>query len=258
MPERRRAPAPPPVAKRRRSIAQPLTLVLIAAGAGAAFAPQTRPYVTAVATTVVARADAFLNPRAGAVQHDAARDSVVATPPAAPTVAVADSAAAHDSSATAAADSAIAAPSNSAATVTGRLPVAPLPVEGALPANFRMAPTAAVGFIRIVTRGGSARARVDGRTLGFTPYVARVEPGMHYVSVEGAGDIFLPTQHSIDAAEGDTADAVFTAPGASQPPRRPAPPVPVAAAPVSATTPQPATPAPPTPDTTRPPAPAPR
>ena len=71
-----------------------------------------------------------------------------------------------------------------------------------------------------MSRGGSARARVDGRSYGFTPVVVRVAPGSHAVSVEGAGDAFLPSQLSLDVVGGDTANAVFTARGWT--PTRPA------------------------------------
>jgi hypothetical protein len=232
MPERRRAPAPAAPVRRRRSIALPLALVVAALGTGAAFAPPTRPYVRAAADTVVSRVDGFLNPPADFPRHDAAdslasASQVAATPDsvATPVATPGDSATVDTSASASAASAASGAPA--------RVPVAPLPSEGALPANFRRAPTEALSFIRVVTRGGSARARIDGRTLGFTPYVARVEPGMHYVSVEGAGDTFLPTQHAIDAAEGDTTDAVFTAPGWQAAARRAAVPAPVSSVPAA-------------------------
>ncbi|HET7457329.1 MAG TPA: serine/threonine-protein kinase, partial [Gemmatimonadaceae bacterium] len=75
-----------------------------------------------------------------------------------------------------------------------------------------------VGYLRIVTRGGSARVRIDGRGgFGFTPLVVRLDPGPHSVTVEGAGDAFLPSQLAVDVAGGDTASAVFTARGWSTP-----------------------------------------
>ena len=226
-PERRRGAHARPAAPRRRSIALPLTLVVVAMGAAASVAPPTRPYVTAAADSVAMRVNGFLNPPSAFPRRAPAGDSLATTTAAAPAHV------AGDSTLASAPDTAVAASGGDSATVAaargaqvaaaGHVAAARTPIEVAMPANFRMAPSAAMSFVRIVTRGGSARARIDGRTLGFTPYVARVEPGMHYVSVEGAGDTFLPTQHAIDAVEGDTTEAVFTAPGWSAPARRAAP-----------------------------------
>jgi serine/threonine protein kinase len=67
------------------------------------------------------------------------------------------------------------------------------------------------GYIRVVARGGAAKVRVDGQTLGFTPLVVRVDPGTHYVSLESSGDAFLPAQLTIEAVGNDTVSALFTA-----------------------------------------------
>jgi serine/threonine protein kinase len=67
------------------------------------------------------------------------------------------------------------------------------------------------GYIRVFARGGAARVRIDGRTLGFSPLVARVEPGLHVVSLEGSGDAFLPPQITVNATASDTSIAAFTA-----------------------------------------------
>jgi hypothetical protein len=66
-------------------------------------------------------------------------------------------------------------------------------------------------YIRIVTRGGAARVRVDGTMYGFTPLVIKVDAGTHYVSLESSGDAFLPAQLTIDAVSNDTVQALFTA-----------------------------------------------
>ena len=75
------------------------------------------------------------------------------------------------------------------------------------------------GFIKVQIHGGSAPAVIDGRSLDFTPYVARVEPGTHYVSVRGAGDMFLPSQVTVSVTPNDTAIAVFAVPGWRRPTR---------------------------------------
>jgi ribosomal protein L40E len=67
------------------------------------------------------------------------------------------------------------------------------------------------GYIRVVARGGAAKVRVDGQTLGFTPLVVRVDPGTHYVTLESSGDAFLPAQLTIEAVANDTVSALFTA-----------------------------------------------
>lgn len=71
------------------------------------------------------------------------------------------------------------------------------------------------GYIRIVTRGGAAKVRLDGRTLGFTPLVVRVDAGSHYVSLESAGDAFMPDHLNVEAVANDTVNAVFAATGRS-------------------------------------------
>ena len=88
---------------------------------------------------------------------------------------------------------------------------------GALPRGINGADDA--GYLRVVTRGGSARARVDGRSFGFTPLVVRLGPGPDTVTVVGAGDAFLQSQLSVDVVGGDTASAVFTARGGGVPAR---------------------------------------
>jgi hypothetical protein len=55
-----------------------------------------------------------------------------------------------------------------------------------------------------------AAVRIDGRTYGFSPAIVSVEPGTHLVTVDGAGDAFLPSQRIVDAIAKDTTAAVFT------------------------------------------------
>jgi serine/threonine protein kinase len=69
------------------------------------------------------------------------------------------------------------------------------------------------GYIRILARGGAAKVRLDGRTLGFTPLVVRVDVGGHFVSLESAGDAFMPDHLNVEATANDTVNAVFIATG---------------------------------------------
>ncbi len=69
----------------------------------------------------------------------------------------------------------------------------------------------APAYIQVITRGGTAKVRVDGRTYGFSPLIVRVDPGTHYVSLESAGDAFLPSQLTIQTVANDTTPAVFSA-----------------------------------------------
>jgi len=69
----------------------------------------------------------------------------------------------------------------------------------------------APAYIQVITRGGTAKVRVDGRTYGFSPLIVPVDPGIHYVSLEGAGDAFLPSQLTIHTVVNDTTPAVFSA-----------------------------------------------
>ncbi len=67
------------------------------------------------------------------------------------------------------------------------------------------------GYIRVIAKGGAAKVRIDGHTLGFTPLVIRIESGNHYVSLESAGDAFEPAQLNVEVVTKDTVTAVFTA-----------------------------------------------
>jgi serine/threonine protein kinase len=99
---------------------------------------------------------------------------------------------------------------SSPATVVHRRPVAvdTALYGGHMPAEGTQEMPA---YIRVVARGGAGKVRVDGRALGFTPLVVRVDAGSHLVTLESSGDAFLPAQISIEAVSNDTVQALFTA-----------------------------------------------
>ena len=198
-----------------------LSLLLTAAGVGAAaFVPATRPTVlhgwdvarAALASALPRRAQAVAaavrSPSAPAAETAATADGVA-------TSVAADSAIlAADSATWTSADSGAAQP----ARVRERAPIGLDPAllgAAALgaPDGRLAAGRGAPGYVRVVTRGGSARVRVDGQRFGFTPQLLRVDAGPHVVTVEGAGDAFLPSQLRVEVVAGDTAAAVFTPPG---------------------------------------------
>jgi hypothetical protein len=81
-------------------------------------------------------------------------------------------------------------------------------------AATRTAPRMQYGWLRIVINGGTAPAKIDGVRQGSTPIIRRVEEGEHLVTVEGAGDSFLPSQITVTVGAGDTSVAVFATPEA--------------------------------------------
>jgi len=101
--------------------------------------------------------------------------------------------------------------SNSDAHAPKRAPVAIDPTLFPAHAPPRDLITEDVAYIRVSARGGAAHVRVDGKTLGFSPLVVRVDAGPHVVSLEGSGDAFLPTQITVSPNPGDTSVAAFTA-----------------------------------------------
>ena len=120
-------------------------------------------------------------------------------------------------------------PADSATALPAALPELarrPIGVDSTgIASSFRRIARAETGWLRVITQGGSARVRMDGRTFGFTPQFLRVEPGEHVVTVEGAGDTFFPSQVIVSVTAGDTSSAVFsTASAAAQKGDRPAPP----------------------------------
>ena len=200
------------------------TLLVIGVAIGAAMlVPATRPTVLATWSALRARVAERL-PGATAAASD-----VPAAPPAP----------SHDSTAVAAAgrergDSVAAedvAHAGAAAHDSTPEPVrerAPIGLDPAMVGTSTVAATGAgaghtlsaedgPGFLHVTTRGGSARVRVDGQRYGFTPLVLKVEAGRHVVTVEGAGDAFLPLQLTVDVSPADTTAAVFTAPSFTRP-----------------------------------------
>lgn len=87
---------------------------------------------------------------------------------------------------------------------------------GSQPAPFRSAATIEHGFVKVAVRGGAAPVIVDGRELSVTAgpsgQVIRLEPGTHYVSVRGAGVLFLPSQVTVTVSANDTVAAIFSVP----------------------------------------------
>ncbi len=79
------------------------------------------------------------------------------------------------------------------------------------PARNRIPAPDAPGYVRVLSRGGTARVRVDGRMYGFSPLIVRVGPGAHVVSLESSGDAFLPAQISVSVVSSDTVAAIFSA-----------------------------------------------
>ncbi len=79
------------------------------------------------------------------------------------------------------------------------------------PAPFRMT-GARHGWIKVTVAGGTAPIIIDGRSYGSAPQVIRVDKGLHIVTVRGAGDLFMPFQHDVQVAEGDTVIAAFEVP----------------------------------------------
>jgi hypothetical protein len=79
------------------------------------------------------------------------------------------------------------------------------------PAPFRMT-GARHGWIRVTVNGGTAPIIIDGQSYGSAPQIIRVDKGAHIVTVRGAGDMFMPFQHDVNVAEGDTVLAAFEVP----------------------------------------------
>ena len=215
-----RATIPLATAPRRR-VLLPALVVLLAGTTITAVVPQTRDPTLAFWARATARAEELattgLPPeeiappsRADSAGRDSA--SMLAEPPA---------------------DSAIALPA-----ALPELARRPIGVDSTgIASSFRRIARAETGWLRVITQGGSARVRMDGRTFGFTPQFLRVEPGEHVVTVEGAGDTFFPSQVIVSVTAGDTSSAVFSTPSAAAqerdrhaPPRTapPASPVPAA------------------------------
>ena len=204
---------PPPKPRRWKKTA--LFLAVVAAAAGGWFAPQTAPRVRPVVQHWFAAGSESLEVILSGLQPAPAAGD----PPAAASPAPDEgdgSGAADPSGVPSALD-----PASVDGQVTGDTPPeferVPLvlerpPLEGARP-TFR--PVARDGFIRVVVRGGAAPVLVNGEGAGVTAgpsgQVIRVGEGTHFVTVRGAGDLFMPSQIPVTVAIGDTAIAVFSA-----------------------------------------------
>jgi hypothetical protein len=219
-------PAPPP----KRGLVGALVPIILIAGVGAAFAfPQTRDPMMSALQPAILSIEGLAGVRdAGPVRPDsmAVRDSI----------ALAAQIAAHDSlvaamdatTSSAATASAIGGDTLALHDSTGRMPLTPAPMvldtTLAAMAATRTAPRMQYGWLRVVINGGTAPAKIDGVRQGSTPIVRRVEEGEHLVTVEGAGDSFLPSQITVTVAAGDPSSAVFTTPEAMRRAKAPRPP----------------------------------
>ena len=215
-------PAPPP----KRGLAGALVPILLIGGVGAAFAfPQTRDPMMSALQPAIASIEGFAGVRdAGPVTPDSIsiRDSI----------ALAAQVAAHDSLVDAmAANSAAASPAGGDtlalhdSTTRAQLSPAPMVLDTTLAAMAatRSAPRMQYGWLRVVINGGTAPAKIDGVRQGSTPIVRRVEEGEHLVTVDGAGDSFLPSQITVTVAAGDTSTAMFATPEAIRRAKAPRP-----------------------------------
>lgn len=203
------APAP------RRGLVGVLVPIVLIAGVGAAFAfPQTRDPMMSALQPAILSVEGLAGVRdAGPVKPDsiAIRDSI----------ALAAASAAHDSLANAM-SSATTVPSTGDtlalrdSTGRGATTTAPLGLDTTIAAMVATRPATRMqyGWIRVVINGGTAPAKIDGVRQGSTPIVRRVEEGEHLVTVDGAGDSFLPSQITVTVSAGDTSAAVFATPEA--------------------------------------------
>ena len=222
-PRYEKRPAPPP----KRSLVGAFVPILLIAGVGAAFAfPRTRDPVMSALQPAILSIEGLAGVRdVGPAKPDsvAIRDSI----------ALAAQLAAHDSLARDSAgnvlNAALGGDTLAARDPGGRPPLASaaigLDTTLATLAATRAAPRMQYGFIRITINGGTAAAKIDGVRQGSTPIVRRAEEGEHLVTVDGAGDTFLPSQITVTVAGGDTASAVFATPEAMRraKPVKPAP-----------------------------------
>ena len=200
---------PPPPPRRWRKVA--FVLAVGAALAGGWFAPHTAPLVRPVvrqwAAAGIGHVEVILS---GLRPAEPLPDEHMASPVPAP----ADSAP-PDSLATA---SDVVGPPGPVAPDAGTdvLPEAiPMEREPIGPASQAFRPVARDGFIRVVVRGGAAPIVLNGEGAGVSAgpdgRVIRAGPGTHYVTVRGAGDLFMPSQIAVNVTTGDTAVAVFSA-----------------------------------------------
>ncbi|MFL5562431.1 MAG: protein kinase domain-containing protein [Gemmatimonadaceae bacterium] len=199
----------------KRSLVGALVPIALIAAVGAAFVfPQTRDPIMLALQPAIVSVEGMAGVRdAGPVTPDsvAARDSI----------ALAAQLAQHDSLASAAGVTTAAVMGGDTLALRdsagrGTLAPAPIGLDTSLVAMAatRTAPRMQYGWLRIVINGGTAPAKIDGVRQGSTPIMRRVEEGEHLVTVEGAGDSFLPSQITVTVSAGDTATAVFATPDA--------------------------------------------
>ena len=208
-------PAPPPP---KRSLAGALVPIVLIAAVGAAFAfPQTRDPMMSALQPAVHSIEGF----AGVRDHGPTRPDSVAIRD---SIALAAQLAAHDSLARDSAGNVIAGTIGgdtlTMRDTTGRTPLMSTPLvldtTLAVMAATRAEPRMQYGWIRVTIKGGTAPAKIDGIRRGSTPILQRVEQGEHLVTVEGAGDTFLPSQITVTVAAGDTSAAIFATPEAAR------------------------------------------
>ena len=196
-------------APQKRGLVGALVPIALIAAVGAAFAfPETRDPVMSALQPAIHSIEGLAGVRdLGPAKPDsvAIRDSI----------ALAAKIAAHDSLAR---DSAGNVLSGAIGDSVARTPLASAPMTFdttlVAMAATRAAPRMQYGWIRVTIRGGTAPAKIDGIRQGSTPIVRRVEEGEHLVTVDGAGDSFLPSQITVTVSAGDTSAAAFATPEA--------------------------------------------
>ena len=202
-------------------------VALAAAGAGVFAAPQTRPQAVRIADAAGVQATDIVAKIRYAIVPPSLDVNVVS----------ADSSAAADDTAdtepliAGAFDDRIERPEigiygdsqpvASSAGVAERQPIAVDPRLGGGNDPFRTV-ASTDGYVRVVLHGGVAPIIVDGRTIdaaaGPAGEIIRLESGRHYLSVRGAGVLYVPSQLTITISPGDTSLAEFGVPSAMQKP----------------------------------------
>ncbi len=236
---------PPPPPRRWRKVA--FMLALGAALAGGWFAPQTAPIVRPVVRQWSAIGMGYVEVILSGLRPAPAVPDDDGMPDAAPEPALASADTAVQDSTTIAADSALqrqALLPDPALDPVRDIASLERPPIG--PASEPFRPVARDGYIRVVVRGGAAPVILNGERAGVSAgpggQVIRAGPGTHYITVPGAGDLFMPSQIAVTVTTGDTAVAVFSAA------TRRAPVIPPATPPDSVTTASAPTASGPTPD----------
>ena len=219
-------PAPKPKKKRWPTMAGLAALAAAAVGFGAA--PQTRPHAIRMADSARVHAADIV-----------AKIRYAIVPPSLDVNVVSADSSAADAQDTASSDPLVAGafddrlerpeigiygdsqPVESAAGVAERQPIGMDPRLTGEADPFR-AVASNHGYVRVVLHGGVAPIIVDGRTIdaaaGPAGAIVRLEGGRHYLSVRGAGVLYVPSQVTITISPGDTTVAEFGVPSAMQKP----------------------------------------